>query len=258
MSAFPEQPRVLDFAGRAGALAYMGNFTEALEAYTRADELDRAESDYHFGVNAVWCGYKTDLATIHLLLGDLVSAMRELRSDIKGILEWPNCRVDAGGGVTPGLLLWYIAMREADGGVEEEALSYLKRVLHVHRQAKFQMWPRHLADLVLGQTSFAELILDAFGSMNLDELERRAYIERPASPPGEVPKFDPDVPPEGMLLRGYLAQALFYGGIGARRTNPTLGNELLLRCTRLKDVDIENEWYLAFLELGLVDSAKLR
>ncbi|MBK9974762.1 MAG: hypothetical protein IPP14_08310 [Planctomycetes bacterium] len=230
----------------------MGLIHEALPDLLRADELHRTELASKYGQQRVWGGIKKLLATVYLLLRDTESAKRELRSDMKGILDWPDCFTDAGGGVGPGLLLWYIAARAPDAALESEALTYLQDLLRKHNQPRFQGWPRHLAKFVLGQYSFAALLQDAFKCIDLDELERCAYVERAAPPPGEVPFFDAEVPPTGLLLRRHLAQALFYGGIKARLHDPALGESLLRRCVSLKDVDIENEWYLAFLELGLV------
>ncbi|MBX3475137.1 MAG: hypothetical protein KF754_12195 [Planctomycetes bacterium] len=235
----------------------MGYFHEALSDLLRADELHRAELAAHYGgENKVWGGMKGSLTTAYLFLHETESAERELRADMKGILEWPDCFTDAAGGVGPGLLLWYIGVRDNDKAVEGEALAYLRHILRISRKEKFKQWPHHLAKFVLDTYSFAAMLDEAFQCMDLDELERRAYVEPPPPPPGEVPKFDVNAPPTGMLLRGRLAQALFYGGIKARRTHREIGDDLLRRCTRLKDVDIENEWYLAFLELGMIDSAR--
>lgn len=255
---FPDNPKSSDFGRRGWGEMYLGRLHEALKDLKQADLLHATELAQRYGPGKMWSGLNQAHATVRMLLGDARLASQALREEMKAILEWYDCFTDAAGGVGAGLLLWYIAVREQDKALEEEALSYLARIRESKPKEKFDRWPRHLADFVLGKLNFAALLEGAFGSMNLNELERRAYIERPAPAPGEVPKFNPDDPPTGLLLRGHLARALFYGGIKARRTDPAIGESLLRRCIQLKDVDIENEWYLSFLELGLVDPASFR
>ena len=135
-------------------------------------------------------------------------------------------------------------------------MAYLERIRHSPRVGRTDLWPSQLADFILGRFSFAVLLERAFKCMDLDELERRSYVEVSPGQGEGTPLVDVSVPLTGLLLRRHLAKALFYGGLKAWRANPAVTTELLVRCTRLRDVDVENEWYLAFLQLDLVPAGK--
>lgn len=241
----PQDADSLDAANRAEHLLYLGSLPEALAGFRQASVLLQQELDNQHGPGKSWGSYAESIATVSLLLHDDQAAREALLEQMTAIKERRGVYTDSAGGVGPGLLLWYVSIRQKDEQHEELALSYLR---DIRKKNPMALWPRHLADFVVGDMSFEDVLAQEFKSIEIDELERIANKDEP---PPEFVEYDPDKPPQGFMLRRQLARALFYGGVKIGRDKPDVGRDLLERCTRLRDVYLENEWYLAFLELGL-------
>jgi hypothetical protein len=170
--------------------------------------------------------WQIDIASLHWLLDDHLKAIRSMRSLVAGILDGSIRYGDAAGGMSQGLLLYYMAI--TDNVLEEAsfALDYLRN--RVKRTIDY-IWPCPVARYYLGDIAF-ETVVEA--------VNRRATLARPLDPAKA-----------GLLRRRRLSVALFHDGIRSRAQGDEAQCLARMReCYGLEDPLIEQEWYLARYE----------
>ncbi len=239
--------------GRRGACRmYLGDLSGALQDFETAEGTTSVELRAREGAGARSASSAEVLATLNLLLGNVPAAEAVLSVAVEGLRARRVVYADLPGGVSPGLLLWYVGVYKADVALQRRALEYMQLILQRYRRDEY--WPAQLVPLIAGECTFDEMLARAMKTSDRAELNRRSSDE--ALPDGGT--LQRANAPTGQLLRRWLAAALFYGGLIAKQKNAPEAERMLLQCTRLQGVEIEDEWYLAFLELGLVKPGALR
>jgi hypothetical protein len=169
--------------------------------------------------------YLNQIGTALWLSGNKPGAMAEWHNAVSGILDGISAYGDLAGGATQGLLLWYGAVTLNDPRECEYALKYFQ---HLKRKKTYGrvLWPRPVFEMVLGEKSFAEMLVDGIGSPDLETCVQIARTD--------------------LLKRRFLCQALFYGACRERGAgNETACMEKMQACFHLENPIIEVEWYLA-------------
>jgi hypothetical protein len=151
-----------------------------------------------------------------------------------GILDGSIQYGDSGGGMSQGLLLYYMAVSEKNRAETSFALDYLKNRINLQKRQRGQYYLRYLptplAAYCLGEVPFATV---------MEAVDRKVNLGRPAN-----------LANRERNKRGRLCSALFYDGVKSR----VQGNEAYCLARMRECYSLENplsgqEWYLAKYEV---------
>jgi len=204
--------------GLGDALLCLGRFSEAVEAFRTANEI---ESRNLKGDQP----YLNEIGTAMWLAGERAGAMAEWHRAVSGIMDGSVRYGDLAGGATQGLLLWYGAVTLNNNREHEYALKYFR---HLQRRKTYGevLWPRPILEMVLGERSFEQILVDGIGSPDLQTCIQIARTD--------------------LLKRRFLCQALFYGACREREAGDAFAcRSKMQACCQLENPIIEVEWYLA-------------
>jgi hypothetical protein len=138
----------------ADALRAAGEYAEALSLFERLDahrKDDKAANILAPGTP----GRQIDIACLHWLLGCRAKAMQLMHGLAAGILDGSIKYGDAAGGMSQGLLLYYMAVSETQPKQMSFALDYLRNRVE---QANAQTWPCPVASYYLGDVAFTNVM----------------------------------------------------------------------------------------------------
>jgi tetratricopeptide (TPR) repeat protein len=202
----------------ASALYAKGEYNKAIPLIERIGyyEQNRKASPGH-------PGRQLELSCAHWLLGDRQLGIhlmcRLVQDSLSGRIQYG----DAAGGVTQGLLLYYMGTSEASPEVQSLALEYLE---DRSTGSRIELWPGPVARYYLGKVDFESVLIAASGHPRLSEAI-------------EIARND-------LLRRRQLCVALFHDGTRRRAEGREEEcRERMRECLTLENPLIELEWYLA-------------
>jgi tetratricopeptide (TPR) repeat protein len=218
----------------ADTLRAAGEYAEALSLFEQLDAHERQDKVANI-LAPGGPGRQIDIACLHWLLDDRAKAVQLMHGLAAGILDGSIKYGDTAGGMSQGLLLYYMAVSETQPKEMSFALDYLRNRVE---QADRQNWPCVVALYYLGDVAFADV---------MERVDRRIST-MPLAPA----TLD-------LGRRKRLCVALFHDGIKSRAQ----GNEArclvrMRECFALENPVIEQEWYLARYEVEKADSAPVR
>ena len=237
----PEDPAAIE--GMAKALRGKGEYREALSFFERLaarDSEDKIANTLAPG-RAAW---QIDIACLYWLADDHSQAVKLMRGLVAGILDGSIKYGDPAGGMSQGLLLYYMAITDRLSEEASFALDYLrdriKRSLNQvwpSPEAQYyisQVWPSPVAQYYLGDIAF-DKVMEAVNRQPVSPLLTRAKAE--------------------LGRRRRLTVALFHDGARSRAQGGD-GHCLtrMRECYGLENPLIEQEWYLARYEVQKADS----
>lgn len=215
----------------AKVLRAEGEYAEALSFFERLAS-HRKEDKIANTLAPGSPAWQIDIACLHWLLDDRSEAIRMVHGLAGGILDGSIKYGDAAGGVSQGLLLYYMAVSENASSEALFALDYLRDRV---KRAFSQVWPCPVAQYHLGNIPF-EAIMEA--------VNRRPNLAGP-----------PDLAKLELGRRRRLTLALFHDGVRARAEGDEHHCLVRMReCYGLENPLIEQEWYLARYEVQKADN----
>jgi hypothetical protein len=208
--------------GMARALRAKAEYAESLAFFERlAIQRGRNET-----ANTVALGsfpWNIDIACLHWMLGDKDKAMQMIRGLAAGVLDRTVNYGDAAGGVTQGLLLYYMGVSDSKPQEVAFALDYMRNRVD---QSVGRVWPVPVAQHYLGDITFEQV---------LEAANRRANLAVKV----EAWKID-------LGRRRRMTVALFHSGIRWRAQGDDEHCLIRMRqCCELENPLLEQEWYLA-------------
>ena len=213
----------------AAALKALGRYEEALPYYEKVGDYEKRDN-----VAVGRPGRQKDIACIHWMLGDKTLATQSMTALVDGILDGSINYGDIAGGVSQGLLLYYMGLTAGDERAKTKALAYMRDRA---KRSAIRMFPGPVARYYLDLIDFGDVlaaVTEKYGSVR-DE----AMALQLAS--------------TDLLRRRYLCVALFHDGIKARaRGDERYCMKRMRECFALENPLIEQEWYLARYEVELV------
>jgi tetratricopeptide (TPR) repeat protein len=142
--------------GMAKALRAKGEYAEALSFFGRLATHRKEDKTANVLApgSAAW---QIDIACLHWLLDDRSEAIRLMHGLAAGIIDGTIKYGDAAGGMSQGLLLYYMAETENISEEVSFALDYLRNRV---KRSFGQVWPCPIAQYHLGDTAF-ETVMEA-------------------------------------------------------------------------------------------------
>jgi tetratricopeptide (TPR) repeat protein len=208
---------------RSEAYFETGRLDLAVADLRTANELSLHDPDYgdkYF--------YQEYLATVLWIKGDRQEAINALYEKAEATLPKKVKFVDMGGGVEPGLFLFYMSVSAEAKRMDEYALNYVEKM--IKRDPGVMAWPRPLAFFVLGKWSESDLL--------------RQQSEQAKS--FDIKRDEP-------LSKYNFCDFLFYKATLARRAgDESACQSLMKQCAALDVNKWWNEWLLARAETGLI------
>jgi tetratricopeptide (TPR) repeat protein len=209
----------------ADALVALERYDEAIPLYERVDAYEKRRSH----VTPGHPGRQMNISCLYWFLGNRPKAIALMRGLVDGILNGSiQYSTDVAGGMTQGLLLYYMGTTANQPDQTTFALNYMRNRLK--RRFASDSWPSPVARYYLGEISFSEVLAAATEQSQL----------QPAI----------DVARVNLLNRRHLCGALFHDGIKSR-VEGAEGQCLarMRQCYALENPRIEHEWYLARYEV---------
>lgn len=186
----PDDERALEQLGRVLRIA--GSYAEAIPLFEQLAAMARDDTV----ANRVTPGsapWQVDIACLRWLSGQRSIAINEMHGRVTDLSRGRIEYAEAHGGMSSGLLLYYMAVTLHDQAAVQVALSFLAtRVAHEFPE----FWPWALAQYVLGKADLEEV---------LKASHRRAYVAMSENDPRTA-----------TVRRIRLAEVLFYDGVKAR------------------------------------------
>ena len=211
----PEDYLVL--ANRATVLLCMGKLDVALNNFALANELQYTAS------KRTASPFSEDIATIQWLRGESATAVQTLRNKIDGLRHGSLKFSDMAGGISTGLLLWFMGERTADANCVEYAKAFVQAAL---RRPKGLCWPGPIARYLMDEITFSAVLRVAGGCSNLEDVARKAMTD--------------------LLVRRQYCQSLFYKALRMQMEGDKAGyDQWMIACSKMENPIIEREWYLA-------------
>jgi tetratricopeptide (TPR) repeat protein len=211
----------LEIANRCTALLCLGEYNEALEGFTRANQLaaERLQGEAQ--------PYLDKMGTILWLLGRRAEATETFRHAVDGILDGAIKFADNSGGVSLCLLLWYAAVTSGDHAQKEHAEKCIRKLA---KRSRIREWPGALGLLVVGIRSPESLIVELCGVSSFGECLAQSKRD--------------------LLLRRRLVKALFYIATCSRAKGSESECAIgMAQCAGMENPIVEAEWYLAHSEI---------
>ncbi len=208
----------------ADALVALERYQEALPLYERVDEDEKSRPNITPGHP----GRQMDISCLYWFLEDRPKAIALMRGLVDGILDGSiQYSTDVAGGMTQGLLLYYMGASENQTNQRAFALDYMRKRL---KRLMTDPWPAPVARYYLGEISFSDLLATA-------------TKERESSQALDVWRVE-------LLKRRRLCGALFHDAVKSRVGGDE--DHCLARmheCYALENPLLEHEWYLARYEV---------
>jgi hypothetical protein len=225
-----QNPEDVAVAGMAMALRANGEYKEALLLFER---LARYESG-NVIANTLAPGraaWQIEIASLHWLTDNHSNAIRLMHGLAAGVLDGSVKYGDAAGGMSQGLLLYYMAVSEKLSEEASFAMDYLRN--RVTNLKPSTVWPCPVAQHYLEDVPF-EKVIEAVNRKIVSPLLDEAKAE--------------------LGKRRRLTVALFHDGVRSR----THGDEerclaRMRECYALENPLNEQEWYLARYEVKKAD-----
>jgi tetratricopeptide (TPR) repeat protein len=206
----------------ASALKATEDYRDALLLYEHAGLLEQ-ESKLTPGHP----GRQMEISCLHWFLGDRQRAIELMHGLVEGILDGSINYGDAAGGVTQGLLLYYMSVTQALTEDTSFAAKYLKKRA---RRSAISSWPGPVARYYLGELTFEDVLTAATGQRDLSAAFEVARTK--------------------LLSRRRLCGALFHDGVRWRaQGSEEMCVARMRECYGLENPLIEPEWYLARYEV---------
>jgi Tetratricopeptide repeat len=214
----------------AKALRATGQYREALSFYERIAAHRRQDKVANIMApgSAPW---DIDIACLHWICGDHPKAMQMMHDLAAGILDGSiQYASDAAGGMSQGLLLYYIAVSDNRPEQISFALDYMRNRL---KRRMIQTWPCAVASYYLGDVTFAKVMED------VEDVDSKVRL---------APPIDPATLELGRRIR--FCDALFHDGVKSRaRGDEAYCMARMRECSALENPVVEQEWYLARYEV---------
>jgi hypothetical protein len=214
----------------AKALRVNGEHNEALSFYERRAALRRQDKIANIMApgSAPW---DIDISCLHWICGDHLKAIGLMHGLAAGILDGSiNYASDAAGGISQGLLLYYMSVSDKKSNEISFALRYLRDRI---KRSPSQVWPCAVASYYLGDVTFAKVMEDV---KDVDSQARLAPFVEPAT--------------LELGRRKRLCVALFHDGVRSRaHGDETHCLARMRECYALENPVNEQEWYLARYEV---------
>jgi len=226
----PDDPASTE--GMARALRAKAQYAESLAFFERlAIQRSRDEATNRVAPDSF--PWNIDIACLHWMLGNESTATQMMHGLAAGVLDGTVNYGDAAGGVTQGLLLYYMGVSINRPQEVTFALGYMRN--RVDRSVS-RVWPTPVAQHYLGDVTFEQL---------LEAASRRANVAV------EVEAWKVD-----LGKRRRITVALFHNGIRGRAQGDN-GHCLarMRQCCELENPLLEQEWYLARHENGRAERA---
>ena len=180
----------------AKALRATGQYREALSFYERIAAHRRQDKVANIMApgSAPW---DIDIACLHWICGDHPKAMQMMHDLAAGILDGSiQYASDAAGGMSQGLLLYYMAVSDNRPEQISFALDYMRNRL---KRRMIQTWPCAVASYYLGDVTFAKVMED------VEDVDSKVRL---------APPIDPATLELGRRIR--FCDALFHDGVKSR------------------------------------------
>jgi hypothetical protein len=207
-----------------------GEYTEALSFYELRAALRRQDKIANIMTpgSAPW---DIDISCLHWICGDHLRAVGLMHGLAAGVLDGSiQYATDAAGGVSQGLLLYYMAISDNKQAEIAFALDYLRDRV---KKCCSPVWPCAVASYYLGDVAFAKVMED------VEDIDSRARL---------APFVEPATLDLGRRKR--LCVALFHDGIKDRAHGDESRCLARMReCYALENPVNEQEWYLARYEV---------
>ena len=209
----------------ADALVALERYEEALPLYERVDAHEKGRPNITPGHP----GRQMNISCLYWFLENRPKAIALMRGLVDGILDGSiQYSSDIAGGMTQGLLLYYMGATANRPEQTAFALNYMRKRLK--RKYASDNWPSPVARHYLGEISFGDLLAVATGQQELAQAIEVARVK--------------------LLKRRQLCVVLFHDGIKSR----IHGDEdhclaRMRECYALEDPLLEHEWYLARYEV---------
>ena len=217
--------------GMAKALRANGDYGEALLFFDRL-ATHRKEDTIANALAPRSAAWQIDIACLHWLLDDPSKAIGLIHGLVAGILDRSIKYGDAAGGMSQGLLLYYMAITAKKPAEISFALDYLRSRV---KRSFSQIWPCPVAQYCLGDIAL-ETVMEA--------------VDRPRNLPAAA-----DVANVELGRRRRLSVALFHDGVRSRAQGDEEHCLARMReCYGLENPLIEQEWYLARYEVQSADN----
>jgi tetratricopeptide (TPR) repeat protein len=228
LASHPEDMAVV--GGMARALRAAGRYQEAqtfferLAAHRRRDKVANAMTPG----SAPW---DIDMSCLQWICGDHRKAIVLMHGLAAGILDGSiQYASDAAGGVSQGLLLYYMGVSDNNSDEISFALRYLRNRI---KRSPGQAWPCAIASYYLGDVTFAKVMEE------VEDFDGRARL---------APFVEPETLEHGRRKR--LCLALFHDGVRYRAHGDEARCLARMReCYALENPVNEQEWYLARYEV---------
>jgi len=212
--------------GMALVLRAKGDHAESLSFFRRLAGQRESDETTKLLVpgSAAW---RIDMACLCWLSQDRTKAIDLMHDLAAGILEGSIKYGDAAGGMSQGLLLYYMAITSSLPTEVSFALDYLRKRV---KRGFGQIWPTPVARYYLGEISFDDVV---------EAVNRQPTLTGPLA----AEKHE-------LGIRRRLCVALFHRGVRFRAK----GDEEhclahMKKCLALENPLIEQEWYLARYEI---------
>jgi hypothetical protein len=216
----PDDPAAI--GGMARALRAKAEYAESL-AYFERLAIQRGRDEVANQMAPGSFPYNIDIACLHWILGDAAKAVQMMHGMASGILDGTVNYGDAAGGMTQGLLLYYMAISTNQSEEAAFALDYMRN--RAKRSAS-RIWPGPIAKYYLGDITFERLLEVAYSRVNLAVKLEDWKID--------------------LGKRRRTTVALFHDGVRSRARGDHLHCFARMReCCEIENPLLEQEWYLA-------------
>lgn len=143
-----------------------------MERYAEAIPLLEEVGEYEKRRLKGSAGRDDDIAVCRWICGDRAGALEMARALVRGVGKGTvQFTPDLAGGVSYGVPLYYMALSLPSQPDIDLSLSFLKGRT---KAKKSSPWPMPVAQFLLGQVTFAEMLAAGFGTPNLDRVKRMA------------------------------------------------------------------------------------
>ena len=220
---------IVNKSGLGKAFMAVGRYADAIPLLQEVGEYERQQVQGS-------AGRDRHILVCRWIIGDRSGALGMARVLVRGV---PGKTVrfapDLAGGVSYGVLLYYVALSMPSQPELDISLSFLKG--RVDKAQKPTSWPMPVAQFLLGQITFPEMLAAGFDTTSLDRLKRTAAKD--------------------LLTRRELTNALFAMALHCR----AIGDEAeslkwFSECAGLVNPLIELEWHLAKAEVARSGQAR--
>jgi tetratricopeptide (TPR) repeat protein len=208
--------------GIAEALRAEGEYRESLSFFERL-QTQRREDERANRVPQGSDAWQIDIACLYWFLGNISIAIQRMHGLAAGILDGSIKYGDAAGGMTQGLLLYYMAVTAKKPDKASFALTYMRNRI---KKSFLRGWPRPVAEYYLGDATFD----DVMGEVNRQRVSPAMM---------EAWKIE-------LGKRRRLTVALFHDGVRSRaRGDEEQCRARMRECYGLENPLLEQEWYLS-------------